>query len=204
MPGAGALPCLLACALPAYGDRMGRRMFAAVVPPEDVREDLAAFLELREGLRWTPSDRMHLTLAFLPDVPERILEPLEERLTGAVGDLSPFACSLAGAGAFPHADRPALLWLGVGEGGEQLEHLAQRVRGAANAVGASPDGRRFLPHLTLARPPRGRSAVRWLQVLDTFRSRTWTVDEVELIDSQLLGHGRRPLHETVAALALEG
>ena len=177
-------------------------MFAAVVPPEDVREDLAAFLERREGLRWTPEDRMHLTLAFLADVPERILEPLEERLAGAVADIEPFECSLAGAGAFPHPDRPAVLWMGVAQGGERLEHLSARVRGAASAVGAAPDGKRLTPHLTLARPPRDRSAVRGLRVLDGYRSRAWLVDDVELVDSRLLGHGRRPLHETVAALPL--
>lgn len=177
-------------------------MFVAVVPPGDVREELAEFLDLRDGLRWTPSDRMHLTLAFLADVPERTLEPLEERLGAAVAALEPFACSLAGAGAFPHPDRPAVLWLGVGEGGAGLEHAAQRVRAAANAVGATPDGQRFHPHLTLARPARDRSAVRWLRMLDTYRSRTWTVDEVELIDSQLLGRGRRPLHQTTALLHL--
>ena len=43
---------------------MGRRMFVAVVPPADVREDLAEFLDPREGLRWTPVDRLHLTLRF--------------------------------------------------------------------------------------------------------------------------------------------
>lgn len=177
-------------------------MFAAVVPSEDVREDLAEFLDVREGLRWTQPDRMHLTLAFLADVPERILEPLEERLATAAAGVEPFECSLAGAGAFPHPDRPAVLWLGVGEGGDELERLARRVRDGANAAGAPPDGKRFTPHLTLARPPRDRSALRWLRVLDTYRSRRWTVDEVELIDSQLLGHGRRPLHETVARLPL--
>jgi 2'-5' RNA ligase len=177
-------------------------MFAAVVPPEDVREDLAEFLDVREGLRWTRPDRMHLTLAFLADVPERILEPLEERLAAAAAGVEPFSCSLAGAGAFPHPDRPAVLWLGVGEGGDQLERLARRVRDSANAAGAPPDSKRFTPHLTLARPPRDRSAVRWLRVLDTYRSRSWMVDEIELVDSQLLGHGRRPLHETVARLPL--
>lgn len=179
-------------------------MFVAVVPPEDVREDLGAFLEPREGLRWTPSDRLHLTLAFLPDVPERILEPLEERLRAAVADLAPFDCRLGGAGAFPHPDRPAVLWLGVDRGHAQLERIARRVRGAANDAGAAPDGQRFVPHVTLARPPRGRSALRWVRVLDTYRSRAWTVDRLELIDSQLLGRDRRPLHETVATLPLGG
>jgi RNA 2',3'-cyclic 3'-phosphodiesterase len=183
---------------------MGRRMFVAVVPSEDVREELAAFLEVREGLRWTRSDRLHLTLAFLPSVPERLLEPLEERLRHAVGDLPPFACRLAGAGAFPHPDRPAVLWLGVDRGHPELERLSRRVRNAANDVGAVPDGQRFVPHVTLARPPRGRSALRWLQVLDTHRSREWTVDEVVLIDSELLGAGHRPRHRAVARLALAG
>ncbi|MFA4841197.1 MAG: RNA 2',3'-cyclic phosphodiesterase [Agrococcus sp.] len=183
---------------------MGRRMFVAVVPPEDVREDLATFLEPREGLRWTPSDRLHLTLGFLPDVPERVLEPLDERLRAALLDLPPFSCRLAGAGAFPDPDRPSVVWLGVDRGHAELEHLAQRVRNAASAAGAAPDGQRFVPHLTLARPPRHRSAIRWLRVLDTYASRAWTVDEVVLIESQLRGRGHRPRHALVSVLPLGG
>lgn len=181
---------------------MGRRMFVAVVPPADVREDLAAFLEPREGLRWTPVDRLHVTLAFLPDVPERILEPLDERLRATLLDLPPFPCRLSGAGAFPDPDRPSVLWLGVDRGRAELEHLAQRVRNAASAVGTSPDGQRFVPHLTLARPPRQRSAVRWLRVLDTYASRTWPVEEVSLIESLLRGHGHRPRHVEISVLPL--
>ncbi len=179
-------------------------MFAAVVPPEDVRESLAAFLEPREGLRWTRAERMHLTLAFLPSVPERAVEPLAERLAAVVAGLAPFGCRLGGAGAFPHPDRPSVLWLGVDRGRADLERLARRVRSAANDAGAAPDGRRFEPHLTLARPPRDRSALRWLRVLDGWASREWTVDEVVLVDSQLLGRGRAPLHEEVARLPLAG
>lgn len=179
-------------------------MFVAVVPPDDVREDLAAFLEPREGLRWTPADRLHLTVAFLPDVPERIVEPLDERLRAALLDLPPFPCRLAGAGAFPHPDRPAVLWMGVDRGRVELEHLAQRVRNAASAAGAFPDGQRFVPHLTLARPPRQRSAIRWLRVLDTYASRTWTVDEVSLIESQLPGRAQRAHHVEVSVLPLAG
>lgn len=179
-------------------------MFVAVVPPEDVREDLAAFLDPREGLRWTPADRLHVTLAFLPDVPERILEPLDERLRAALLDLPPFTCRLSGAGAFPNPDRPAVLWLGVDRGRDELEHLAQRVRSAASVAGAAPDGQRFVPHLTLARPPRNRSAIRWLRVLDTYASRSWQVEEVSLIESQPRGQAHRPRHVELSILPLGG
>lgn len=181
---------------------MGRRMYVAIVPPEHVREDLGEFLAVRGGLAWTPPDRLHVTLAFLADVPERVAEPLLERLGDAARPVEPFTCALAGAGAFPHPDRPAVLWMGVAEGEDALARLALRVRSAANAAGAPPDGRSFVPHVTLARPPRGRSAVRWLRVLDAYRSRPWTVDELVVVDSQLLGRGRRPLHEVVARIPL--
>lgn len=183
---------------------MGRRMFVAVVPPADVREDLAAFLDPRAGLSWTPSDRLHLTLAFLPDVHERVLEPLDERLRASLLTEAPFECRLAGAGAFPNPDRPAVLWVGIDRGRTELQHLARRVRGAANTAGAFPDGQRFVPHLTLARPPRNRSAIRWLRVLDTYVSRTWTVDEVSLVESQPGGRSVRPRHVEISVLPLGG
>ena len=39
---------------------------------------------------------------------------------------------------------------------------------------------------------------RWLRVLDTYASRTWTVDEVSLIESQLRGRGHRPRHVEIS------
>lgn len=183
---------------------MGRRMFVAVVPPADVREDLAAFLDLRPGLRWAPADRLHLTLGFLPDVHERVLEPLDERLRAALLTVTPFGCRLAGAGAFPNPDRPAVLWMGIDRGRAEMEHVALRVRNAASAAGAFPNGQRFVPHLTLARPPRDRSAIRWLRVLDTYRSRTWTVDEVSLVESQPRGRSVRPRHVEISVLPFGG
>ena len=49
--------------------RPAMRLFAAVVPPPEAIEDLAAFLEPREeagpDLRWTTPEQWHLTLAFM-------------------------------------------------------------------------------------------------------------------------------------------
>ncbi|MFC7400917.1 RNA 2',3'-cyclic phosphodiesterase [Citricoccus sp. GCM10030269] len=180
---------------------MGSRMFVAVYPPEDVREDLAEFLSVRPGLAWTIPEQMHLTLAFLVSVPDRTLERLEEYLEEAVRSVTPFSCGLRGAGAFPHPDSAAVLWLGVEDGSEDLTRLARKSRAAANRAGVVPDGKAFHPHLTLARPGR-TNATRWIRVLETFSSRIWTVDDVHLLESTLLGHGHRPRHEVVASLPL--
>ncbi|MEI2827955.1 MAG: 2'-5' RNA ligase family protein [Dermatophilaceae bacterium] len=69
--------------------------------------------------------------------------------------------------------------------------------------GAPPDGKRFVPHLTLARLKRPIEATKWLRVLDTYRSPRWHLDEIDLVASYLgEGPGRRPRYETAATIPL--
>ena len=60
------------------------RLFVAVVPPDDVLDDLEEHLEPRREagpeIRWTDRHQWHVTLAFLGDVPERRLDDLTEAL----------------------------------------------------------------------------------------------------------------------------
>lgn len=177
---------------------MGLRLFAAVVPPADVVAELDRFLEPRReadpSLRWTLPNSWHLTLAFLPSVPEpaadELAEAFAETLTGTGG----FEIGLDGAGAFPNPDRAKVLWLGVGPGADELARLASKCRGAATRVGVQVDGARFRPHLTLARA-NGVPVVRWLRVLEALGPVRWTAVEVELIRSSALpgGAGYRSL-----------
>ena len=58
-------------------------MFVAVQPPEEAAEHLDAFLEPRRdhaAFRWTLPEQLHLTLAFLEEVPDRSLDALVEGL----------------------------------------------------------------------------------------------------------------------------
>jgi 2'-5' RNA ligase len=180
------------------------RMFVAVVPPERVAEELEAFLEPREGMPWIAPEQWHLTLAFMPAVPEHRVDDLADGLAERFGRNQAFAVRLRGAGCFPSPDRASVLWLGVDPAaGERLAALSTNARNVAASVGAAPDGRAFLPHLTLARLRRPVEATKWLRVLDAFASSTWTVDEVSLVASHL-GEGphRRPRHEVVASVRL--
>ncbi|MFL0579023.1 RNA 2',3'-cyclic phosphodiesterase [Dietzia sp. 179-F 9C3 NHS] len=187
---------------------MGHRMFVAVLPPEEVRDELERFLEPRPGLTWTAPSQWHLTLAFCPDVDEWRIEEFADRLAAAARRHEPFRLRLAGAGAFPSVDRPRVLWAGVRGAGDddevgRLRALATSTRNAANAVGGAPDGARFRPHLTLARLRGNTDATRWLRVLETFASSPWSVEEIALVDS-FLGEARggRARHEVVARLPL--
>lgn len=183
---------------------MGRRMFVAVLPPEQVRAELERFLAPRPELAWTDPSQWHLTLTFCPDLDEWRIDELVERLTAVASKHEPFPLRLSGAGAFPSVERAKVLWAAVEQGESRPLHaLAAGARSAANAAGCVPDGARFRPHLTLARLSGREDATQWLRVLDTFGSSTWTAGEVVLVDSSF-GEGRRgrARHEVVARVPL--
>ena len=185
---------------------MSHRLFVAVVPPEDVVEDLEGLLAPRrdtsEGrdLRWTSPESWHVTLAFMGHVPQTSLDDLEERLDRAARRRRPFTLTIGGGGAFPDVAQAKLLYAGVhGEPDEleELRRLATGARAAGNRAGAPSDGARFRPHVTVARTRRPGDVVRWARLLDTWTSRRFEVDAVELVES-FLGEGPRgrPRYET--------
>jgi 2'-5' RNA ligase len=184
-------------------------MFVAVVPPDEVLADLDAFLEPRRDvgdLRWAAIDQLHVTLAFLADVPERKLDDLEERLKRAAARRTAFATALVGGGAFPNVARARVLWAGLeldDNGRTELSRMATGARAAANRAGVAADGARFRPHLTVGRLRHPAEASSWVRLLDGYRGPGWTVDAVDLVASYL-GEGarKRPRYETVGTFRL--
>lgn len=185
------------------------RAFFAVLPPPQVLADLEEFLESRreagQHWRWSRTEQLHLTLAFLPD----LADWREERLVEAARDWAvrreSVRMSLGGAGAFPDPGRARVLWVGVveAEADWALRHWSRGLRDLANTVGAMVDGQRFTPHLTVARSGRPQAAGRWVQALDTYRSAPFEVTEIALVASYLgQGPGGRPRYEARATLAL--
>lgn len=191
------------------------RLFVAVVPPEPALAELAEFLEPRHAavagpggvrVRWATPEQWHLTLAFLPQVSERVLDDLGARLERAAAKRFPPTLALAGAGAFPHPAGARVIWSGVTATPlhhQELTRLATGCRAAGARAGAEVSGSRFRPHLTLARLGRPGNVIRWLGVLEAFRGSSWVADEVSLVHSQLgQGPGGRPRYQTLATLAL--
>jgi 2'-5' RNA ligase len=184
------------------------RAFIAIVPPDEVVEHLDEFLSPRRDFgefRWSAPEQLHLTLAFMADLPAGKEDDLLERLATAAGRRTPFELAITGAGAFPHPAAAKVLWAGVdaGEAGDELDALARGARNAAAAAGARPDGGAFRPHLTLARVRFGQEVTRWIRLLDSYRGPTWTVDSLQLIASHL-GQvpNRRPRYEQIADIGL--
>lgn len=198
------------------------RMFVAALPPAEALEDLDEFLAARRDaapFRWTSAEQWHLTLAFAGNVPDRAYDEMVDRLAAAAARRRPVGTRIAGGGAFPTVDRAKVLFAGVQTGQEtgletgaqtghetglgELGPLATGARNAMGTAGVEVDGRRFRPHLTLARLQRPVEASSWVRVLETYRGPPWTIEEIVLVASHL-GEGSRhgPRHETLETFSL--
>jgi RNA 2',3'-cyclic 3'-phosphodiesterase len=186
------------------------RLFIAVVPPDDVLDDLEEHVTPRREadtrqpeIRWTDRHQWHVTLAFLGSVAERRVDELTEAVQHTAGRHEHLILQLAGAGAFPNPYAARVLWTGVEQLRGDLATLASGIRTASNSVGATPDGARFHPHVTLGRFHRPTEATRWIRALDAYEGPAWVVDRVALVESHLgQGRGHRPRYEIVGEFAL--
>jgi 2'-5' RNA ligase len=121
----------------------------------------------------------------------------------AVAGLEPIGVRLAGAGAFPSAARPRVVWLGIEHGAPELARLAARANGELAARGWPADERPFRAHLTLGRSDGVLGAAQAVAALqDGARDldAAWTADRLVVYRS-VLGHGP-PQYEALAAARL--
>jgi 2'-5' RNA ligase len=185
------------------------RLFVAIVPPAEVLSELATAVQplqaLAPELRWTSQSAWHLTLAFLGEVDERIVPELSTRLERAARRHPPQRLAIAGGGAFPAASRARVLWAGVEADVTALRSLAGSIAAGARRAGAPPpdEGRKYSPHLTLARAREPVDMRALTSALAPFAGTGWTAAAVHLVRSQL-GGGQAARYEDVGAWPLAG
>ena len=147
----------------------------------------------------------HLTLVFLGEIPRERVETIAGALGPVAATVAPFYATLEGVGAFPSAERPRVVWLGVREGHDELVRLANGVRDALAGEG-DPSRREssFSAHLTLFRVRSSNDARRAHELLSGIvpapASRRFRVGEFVLKESELSPRGAT--HRTVRAFPL--
>jgi RNA 2',3'-cyclic 3'-phosphodiesterase len=163
------------------------RLFVGVFPPAQVRADLKRALP--PGLRLTPRDRWHVTLAFLGDVAAQRLGDIQRALD-AVPPSGGVELRLAGTGRFGKG-KSAALWVGVVGDLAALSRLHDDIQGALVAADLPRDDRPFRPHLTVAYTRGGEVPEVWraLHALETYTGPAWRADEFVLVRSRFAEGG---------------
>ncbi len=179
------------------------RLFAAVWPPDEVVALLASFprSELRD-VRWTTPAQWHVTLAFLGDVAQSLIDSLGSALAKAMAELpGPFEVRLG-----PATQQLGRSVLCVPVSG--LDALAAATRAAFAEVLSYNDGGHgsgneqalFRGHLTIARARGGHRVPASLVGVPVKSS--WTIEAVCLVRSELEPRGAR--YTTIAQATVPG
>jgi 2'-5' RNA ligase len=141
------------------------RLFLALWPGEETRAALAEVAVALAGVasgKPTPAEKIHLTLAFLGEIPAERIDDVR-KVAGAVRE-APFELVLDRVGSFRKA---RVAWAGSSVPPAALVRLQSRLEEALRARGFALDERPFAAHVTLARkialpvPPAPMPPVRW-------------------------------------------
>ena len=148
------------------------RAFLAVELSQELRAELALVqqelkhriepeLKRETRISWVQPAKIHLTMKFLGDMDEQVIDPLQTALEQAIGNRTAMNVPLERLGAFPRPHSPRVLWIGPSEHWEKGAE-ARRVTEIQGAIEQACEGLDFLretkpfsPHLTLARIKAG-------------------------------------------------
>jgi 2'-5' RNA ligase len=152
------------------------RAFFAVELSEPLRAGLATLQqELRQRIEretgrdariaWVQPASLHLTLKFLGDTEEKLIEPLHDAIAQTIGAQQAVSIPIARVGAFPRLQGPRVIWVGPTEDWERgteakrLAVMQRQIEEACEGFGFVRETKPFNPHLTLARIKNGGRAV---------------------------------------------
>ncbi|MEE8578036.1 MAG: RNA 2',3'-cyclic phosphodiesterase, partial [candidate division Zixibacteria bacterium] len=112
---------------------------------------------------------------------------------------APFALRLSSVGFFPLRRAPESVWAGVAAS-EQLEHLHKTIDRALIRCSVKPEGRKYLPHVTIGRfakkrSPNGERLGDYLSQHNLFSTDEFEVDNFSLFSSHRSGSGRIYIEE---------
>lgn len=173
------------------------RLFVGVSLPSQLKLILSQLVGGLPGARWVDPGNYHLTLRFIGEVDEGTASDLDAALVRIRAKR--FTLTLAGVGSFAARN----LFVGV-ERNPDLVRLQEKVESAVARTGIGPEGRRFAPHVTLARL-KGKPDAKLGQYLvehALFRAAPFDVAHFYMVASYLTKSG--VIYENQAEYTLAG
>lgn len=183
------------------------RTFIAIEIPDEIRNKIG---ELQNSLKklggrvsWTRPGNIHLTLKFLGDTDENLIDEIASQLQEWVAAIQPFQVTIKNAGAFPNFKYPRVLWVGAESEEKRLVELAAKIEDGVERFGFKKENRPFSAHLTLGRVKdvKGiRPVIDKLKDQENFEAGSFLAEEFLLIKSEL--HPAGAIYTPLKTIAL--
>jgi 2'-5' RNA ligase len=188
------------------------RCFIAIELPPEIKRGLRELQSRLKAasqapIKWVEPENIHLTLKFLGNVAADRTGAIAEAMTGSVGGMSSFQLGVKELGVFPNPRRVQIVWVGVSGELDKLANLQRRLESGLESLGFAAEGRRFTPHLTLARlrdrvtPDEREKLGRLIAETEFDAAHIFSVENINLMKSQLTSEG--PIYSRLSSVALK-
>ena len=129
------------------------RIFIALPVPMDVATQFAALVPADlAGLKRVDPELLHITLAFVGWTEEERIGVMAAAVAAAARPVRSFRVTVSGAGRFPPAGRPRVVWVATAsEAAAEIERLGGLVRAELKRQRVRFDPKPLRSHVTLAR-----------------------------------------------------
>ncbi len=185
-----------------------------VEPTEKMLEFIDELERTGAPLNMVDPNQLHMTVKFLGDTEEDIVDEIVDKTGFALEPYDPFKIDLKGTGAFPHLGFMKVVWIGSEVSSEEtqtseneefdlLSDIAHRVEEELVPLGFERDDREFSPHITVARVKGGKNKEKLKSTIEKYEEEdftTWSVDRLTLKKSILKETG--PEYHTVEEIHL--
>jgi 2'-5' RNA ligase len=158
------------------------RLFTGVEIPPDIGHALASLRGGLPGARWIDPEDYHVTLRFIGNVDEATAREIAS-LLGRV-KRAPFELRMEGLTSFG-SRKPRAVVAKLASAPPLMETQAEQER-LMQRIGLAPEGRKYTPHVTLARlrDSSSREVAEYLTARGYFRTASFPVSRFVLFSSR--------------------
>jgi RNA 2',3'-cyclic 3'-phosphodiesterase len=175
------------------------RVFIAIEIERAIKKALAKLqsemltkLDIKKGdLKWVEPESMHLTLKFLGEITDQQLVTVCDITKEVAGLHKSFDIEIGTVGVFG-GNSARVLWVGAGEGDENLLQLQKDIDERLAEAGWPPENRKFEGHLTLCRIKNVHAGVKVAQLAGQYKDLKFgptPVDTLSILQSELTPKG---------------
>lgn len=138
-------------------------------------------------IRTVNPDQLHITLKFLGDVDEPLIEKIKTVVDEACNDFHSFDFSFTDIGIFPRKDGSGIVW--IGSDSKEVPIISKSLDERLSKIGIPKETKPFVNHVTIARPKYNiKQIAKCLDGKNYVFDKQW-VDSIFLMSSILTPRG---------------
>ncbi|MGD7044291.1 RNA 2',3'-cyclic phosphodiesterase [Jeotgalibacillus proteolyticus] len=121
---------------------------------EKIENQKSSWQETLDFKQWTHKQDLHITLAFLGAVSEKVLAEIQTQMKEIIPAFPSVSIRINHIQTFGEKESPRIFWAGPNRG-DEIQPLYDQVQKIIRSAGLKSEDRPFRPHITIAKKWQG-------------------------------------------------